>query len=66
MTDEKSRETEDEPPEVEAAPSESFAAHGGSEDTQEPGKSDVEGHMLALGPEKFLGPEKAKGPERAL
>jgi hypothetical protein len=64
MTDETSREREDEQPETEGhmrAP----------EERQEQEEPEVEGHAsrfgpgMAAGPERAMGPEKAGGPERA-
>jgi hypothetical protein len=62
MTDEQSRETEDEQREVEA-PSE--VAHVRPEDGQAQEESEVEGHASRFGPGMAAGPGKAGGPEKA-
>jgi hypothetical protein len=56
MTDEQSRETEDEQREAEA-PSE--VAHVRSEDGQAQEEPEVEGHRAVFGPGRAAGPEKA-------
>jgi hypothetical protein len=61
MTDEQSRETEDEQPEVEGhrVPFGAESVRYRSQDPQDQEGPETEGHLMAFGPEKAKGPQKA-------